>query len=70
MPRMMLALLLAFVSVAAGAQLSKISNQDASSGMRAALDKGSQAAVASLGKTDGFLGNSAVKIGLPESLNQ
>ena len=68
MPRMLPALCLAFVSMTAGAQLNKVSTQDANSGMRAALEKGSQAAVASLGKTDGFLGNSAVKIGLPESL--
>ena len=70
MPRMLLTLLLASVCSVASAQLDKISNQDASSGMKAALDKGTQAAVASLGKTDGFLGNNAVKIGLPDSLKR
>jgi hypothetical protein len=64
-------MVLAFVPAAAAwAQLDKISNQDATSGMRAALDKGTQAAVASLGKTDGFLGNNAVKILLPDSLKR
>ena len=38
--------------------------------MKAALDKGTAAAVSSLGKTDGFLGNSAVKIPLPDSLRR
>ena len=68
MPRMLLALLLASTCAVAWAQLNKISNQEASSGMKAALDKGTQAAVASLGKTDGFQGNNAVKILLPQSL--
>jgi hypothetical protein len=49
-------------------QLDKISNKDAVAGLKAALEKGSQAAVATLGKTDGFLGNPKVKIPLPESL--
>jgi hypothetical protein len=57
-------------AAAVWAQLDKISNQDATSGLRAALDKGTQAAVASLGKTDGFLGNKAVKILLPDSLKR
>jgi hypothetical protein len=52
----------------AAAQLERISNQDAVSGLRAALEKGSQAAVTGLGRTDGFLGNPKVKIPLPESL--
>lgn len=50
------------------AQLDKISNQDATSGLKAALEKGSAAAVDLLGKQDGFLGNQKVKIPLPESL--
>jgi len=63
-------MVLAFAPATSWAQLDKISNQDASSGMKAALDKGTQAAVASLGKTDGFLGNKAVKILLPDSLKR
>ncbi len=54
--------------IAATAQLDKITNQDATSGLRAALEKGSAAAVDLLGKQDGFLGNQKVKIPLPESL--
>jgi hypothetical protein len=52
------------------AQLERLSNQEAAAGLRAALEKGSQAAVAALGRTDGFLGNPAVKISLPESLQR
>ena len=50
------------------AQLDKLSNQDAVSGLKAALEKGSAVAVAALGKTDGFFGNQQVKIPLPESI--
>ncbi len=70
MSRFVLAMVLAFASAAAWSQLGKISNQDATSGLRAALDKGTAAAVANLGKTDGFLGNNAVKILLPDSLRR
>jgi hypothetical protein len=52
------------------AQLDKITNQDATSGLKAALEKGSQAAVATLGRTDGFFGDARVKIPLPESLQK
>lgn len=54
-------------SAAAHAQLEKISRQDATAALRAALEKGSVAAVAKLGRVDGFLGNPQVKIPLPES---
>ena len=50
------------------AQLERLSNQDAVAGLKSALEKGSQAAVATLGRSDGFLGNPSVKIPLPESL--
>ena len=70
MSRMLLTLLLASISAVAWAQLDKISNQEAGSGMKAALDKGTQAAVANLGKSDGFLGNNAVKILLPDSMKK
>ena len=55
------------IAFPAGAGLESISNQDASSGLREALVHGAQFAVDSLGKQDGFLGNSKVKIPLPES---
>jgi hypothetical protein len=51
-------------------QLDRITDRDASAGLRAALEKGAQAAVANLGRTDGFLGNAAVKIPLPPSLQR
>jgi hypothetical protein len=49
------------------AQLERITSREATSGLKAALEKGSQAAVATLGRTDGFFGNPQVKIPLPES---
>ncbi|HEX2567793.1 MAG TPA: DUF4197 domain-containing protein [Burkholderiales bacterium] len=52
------------------AQADRITNQDAVAGLKAALEKGSQTAVAALGRTDGFLGNPKVKIPLPESLSR
>ena len=45
--------------------LAGISNADASAGLKTALEKGALAAVALLGKTDGFLGNPKVRIPLP-----
>lgn len=45
--------------------LSGISNADANSGLKTALEKGALAAVALLGKPDGFLGNPKVRIPLP-----
>lgn len=50
------------------AQLERITNKEAVSGLRTALEKGSQAAVASLGRPDGFLANPKVRIPLPDSL--
>ena len=49
--------------------LSSISNADASKGLKTALEKGALAAVALLGKTDGFLGNPKVRIPLPGYLD-
>ena len=43
---------------------------DASAAVKAALQKGAESAVASLGKADGFLGNPEVKIPLPSSLQK
>ena len=52
-----------------GAQAAGLSELDASSGVRAALERGALAAVGLLGKTDGFLGNPKVRIPLPGFLN-
>ena len=68
--RAMKALVFAFALLVSGqalAQLEKITKQDATAALKAALEKGSTAAVANLGKVDGFLGNPQVKIPLPES---
>ena len=45
--------------------LSSISNQDASKGLKTALEKSAVAAIALLGKPDGFLKNPKVRIPLP-----
>lgn len=46
-----------------------LSERDAASGIRAALERGALAAVGLLGQQDGFLGNERVRIGLPGALN-
>src|SRR5256885_3356453 len=51
-------------------QLDRITRQEAVSGLRTALEKGSHAAVAQLGRTDGFFGNPQVRIPLPDSLTR
>ncbi len=50
--------------------MDRITEREAVAGLKAALEKGSQAAVAALGRTDGFFGNPQVKIPLPESLER
>lgn len=68
--RALFALLIATFAFPAAAQLDAITNKDATSGLRAALEKGAVAAVSVLGKADGFFGNDKVKIPLPESLQR
>ena len=55
-------------AAASAAGLDDISNRDAINGLKEALNRGSQAAVAKLGVEDGFLKNNGVRIGLPPSL--
>lgn len=50
--------------------LDSISTQDANSGLKGALEQGSNAAVAMLGKENGFLNNDKVKIQLPGVLEK
>jgi len=50
------------------AQLENITDKEAISALRTALEKGSRAAVDRLGKENGFFGDPRVKIPLPESL--
>jgi len=55
-------------AAASAAGLAEISNRDAVNGLKEALTRGSQAAVARLGVEDGFLKNNSVRIGLPPAL--
>ena len=52
------------------AQLDRLTQRDALSGLKAALERGAHAAVATLGRADGFLANPQVRIPLPESLER
>ncbi len=55
---------------AAPAMALGLGEAEAASGVRAALQRATAAAVASLGRTDGFLGNERVRIGLPPALER
>jgi hypothetical protein len=70
LPLIAAAVMVCLIPVSASAQLDKISNQDASSGLRAMLEKGAGAAVDLLARQDGFFGNPKVKIPLPESISK
>lgn len=73
MPSSAKSLLLTLCLCATGAaaiSLQDLSNQDATNGLKAALEKGSLAAVAKLGVPNGFLNNDKVKIQLPPILEQ
>lgn len=61
-------LLLAAHQRALAVSLAQLSNADAASGVKAALARGAEVAVDMLGRTDGFLGNPQVRIGLPGQL--
>jgi hypothetical protein len=61
--------LLLLVPTAPGVRASSLSAGDATSGIRTALERGAIAAVANLGRSDGFLGNPLVRIPLPGFLN-
>ena len=51
------------------ARAAAVTETEAASGIRAALERGASAAVQLLGRTDGFLGNPKVRIPLPGFLN-
>ena len=57
-----------FFSTAAAAAWAGANEAEAATGVRAALERGAIAAVDQLGRTDGFLGNPAVRIELPGHL--
>jgi hypothetical protein len=63
-------LALLVISASAAADLGRISNADATSGLKQALNDGSLAAVAKLGAQNGYFGNPQVKIPLPPSLKR
>jgi hypothetical protein len=56
------------VSVPGGTRGRGLSVTEIAQGLKDALEKGAAAAVARLGRADGFLGDAAVKIPLPETL--
>jgi uncharacterized protein DUF4197 len=56
------------VSSASAAGLDDITNRDAVNGLRQALTNGARAAVAKLGKEDGFYGDTRIRIPLPPSM--
>ena len=62
-----LALLAGGIPVAR-ARAAALSQNDAAGGIRETLERGAAAAVATLGKEDGFLGNPKVRIALPSGL--
>ncbi|HTE16565.1 MAG TPA: DUF4197 domain-containing protein [Burkholderiales bacterium] len=70
MLRILSIFVLAVITSSAFAQLSSISNTEASSGLKQALHDGSVAAVAKLGVENGFFTNPQVKIPLPPALKK
>jgi hypothetical protein len=58
-------LLVAGLAAGAGTAQAALSETDAASGIRTALERGAEAAVKNLGRSDGFLGNAKVRIPLP-----
>lgn len=62
---------LSLIATAAFAlSLNDLSNTDASSGVKAALEKGATVAVSKLGVENGFLNNPKVKIGVPSVMEK
>ena len=59
-----------FATQANALSISDLSNKEASGGLKEALTQGVSKAVSMLGATDGFMGNSEVKIPLPSSLEK
>ncbi|MES2959552.1 MAG: DUF4197 domain-containing protein [Pseudomonadota bacterium] len=58
------------LGLAAAAPAHALSEGDAASGVRSALERGANAAVSLLGRSDGFLGNPKVRIELPGFLKE
>jgi hypothetical protein len=64
------AVLLVISSSVLAFSFADLSNQDASAGLKAALNQGSELAVAKLGANNGFYNNDKVRIPLPSVLEQ
>ena len=62
--------LVLFTTHASALGISDLTNKEASGGLKEALTQGVGKAVSMLGATDGFMGNSEVKIPLPSSLEK
>lgn len=58
------------VGGAAAQSLDQLTGNEATAGLKAALDKGAASAVASLGRADGFWANPKVRIPLPENMQR
>jgi hypothetical protein len=70
MMRLVLLMVGLVLAAPAWAQLENITNREAINALKSALDRGARAAVAQLGRENGFLGDARVKIPLPESLRR
>jgi len=69
-PQTLAAIALALsASAALALSLADLSNKDATSGVKTALEKGADVAVSKLGQQNGFLNNEKVKIQLPSVLD-
>lgn len=62
-------LLVAFAAFATTG-VASVTSDEVGTGLKAAITRGSEFAVAELGTNDGFFGNERVRIGLPESLHK
>lgn len=67
--RLLAAMVAMAYSQAHALSLADLTEGEASEGLKAALEKGAQAAISLLGRKDGFLGNDKVRIPLPGFLN-
>jgi len=71
MKRFVAAIILFLVSgLACAGALDALSNKDAAGGLKEALTQGVASAVSKLGRENGFYGNEAVKIPLPDTLKK
>lgn len=70
LPKSLAAALLLVACSAGAVSLADLSNQDMNGALKAALERGSTAAVGKLGVENGFLNNDKVKIQLPHVLEQ